>query len=347
MQRLCTLIVILGSMGAVISAVNRAQAEAASFSTQIITRQQSGGTHYNFRDLKQTSFNSYQISTSSGLLANSFRLRAGAQVTQQDYDSYIIIGKGGENSVLGETFDGQEQSVSAGADFILGSYTLSVDYSGTISKSPLAKKQVAFGLTKDFYSYGAQFHLQVTQAQQKVPRSYFVDPDTFETKSNPPELNPRVIRFSYDQIFTEKSRGSIFVLQGQRPEDRPQHIGMGARGTYALSDTVAVHGGGEWYEEDRDQSLKDPRGYFQLTQYDVGLAYEPTYNLLLRGIYSIAYERESSRANSPEQKIGTDGFDLQLEHQSGRMVTFVQGHIQRSNTGFKSSSFQVGATWEI
>lgn len=325
-----------------------AWAEAPTVGFSVTSFSQTGATHLNLLENSQAGGGQVtEVTASTGLMSQGFRLNLSANSMERDLGDYNLVRRDGSVTSLGETFDGQEQMAKLGVDYVKGAVTIATEFSQTMNKSPLSQKQTSLSLAYQFFKTGSQLTLSHVRATQEQPQSYYVDPDSFETKQRATQLNPAITKLSYDQILGERVKSQFHILSGQRPEDRPGHLGAGMRMAYAMGDTWALHAGAETLRESRSDSLKDSRGYFSLNEFDFGVALEPLYNLVIRASVGTAIEKESARGSLPQQTVGTDKLDLLVEYRKARLTLYVQGNLQESNTDFKASQITGGATWEI
>jgi hypothetical protein len=274
-------------------------------------------------------------------------LRGEIKSIQRDLTSYLITEADGTEVALSSLYSGWEQSLSLGFDRNIQNYTLSLDLASSTTQTPLAQQQAAIKIQHTSFLKGATLTLSHTQAEQIRPLSYYVDPDTFESKAQATSLNPKVTRLVYDQIISEMSKASVYLVYGERPEDRPPHFGLGGRGAYSFKDGWALHGGMELLTENRQVSLNDSRGYLDLLVFDIGIAIEANYNWTLSANIGTSVESETARGVTPQQIVGSDSFDLLVEYRKSRILLFLQARLQESNTKYQSTQIAGGATWEI
>lgn len=322
--------------------------EAPSVGMVVSSFSQTGATHLNLLENAQASGGQQtSIKASSGLMKQGLRLNLSAIHLSRDLGDYSLMERNGSITSLGDRFDGEEQMASFGVDYVKGPWTVNSEIRQTLSQSPLSQRQGSLKVIYQMPRWGSQLSLSHVRAIQDQPASFYIDPESFATKARATQLRPAITRLTYDQIHSERWKSQLTLMGGERPEDRPRHLGAGYRLAYAMGDTWALHAGAEAIRESRSDQLKDSRGYFDLDEFDIGVAIEPTYNLIIRALVGTAIERESKRGSVPKQTVGTDKIDLQVEYRKARLSLFLQGNLQETNTKLKASQLSGGATWEI
>lgn len=342
MQYLCSLgiLILLSSIDAL--------AEPPSFGVNLSGTNATGSTFINLtNDAIFGSSNTLELRQSSGLVNNKFRIRTGYLSSWTDLSSYWITERNGGQTHLADTFDGHQHSMAIGGDWLQKDLTLSLDINGTISETPLDQRQALFSIKKTNIQSGSDIEVSYSLTKQSRPISYFTDPDDFSTKASAPYLNPSVLKILYGKIITEKLKTSSFLLIGQRPEDRPNHFGMGFHSAYLLNDYLALHSGLELYAEDKRIALVDSRGYFDLFSANIGIAFEPAYRWLIRAGVGTSVETETERGTVPRQLVGTDSAQLTIEYRKSKILLLFTARLQQSNTHFEEHQFSGGITWEI
>jgi len=290
---------------------------------------------------------------SAPLFKDSLVLNASATQAKNDYSAVTITGAGGEKTPLSEKFDRAETSVDAGLEWKRHDNTASVSYGQTVSDSPYAFKGLSLGYNRAFFGNTAALGGEYSSGQQKLPVTFFDDPsDSFHSKQRPDSLRTRRSTLWFEQIMTEKWKTHARAFEGGR-SDRPQHLGLEWRNSYALT--------ARWYgrfdvgllQEQRGQALADERGYFDVYWAEAQAAYEPLFDFLVTVSAGTTVERETipesraAAARPRHNQFGLDVYGLKLNYKAKRWSAGVLGQLGTSNTNYRTSYYAGNLIWEI
>lgn len=290
---------------------------------------------------------SYDVSASSGLVQNTYRLRLKSSQIKRDVRNYFFIDRFGETVSLADTFDGQETALGGGVDLVLKRWTFSVDGAATATESPIGATVVVGKIAYANYDYGTNVSLELQNQELKRPESFFREAETNLLGSVPPRLVRQEARLTWDQLMNEEMRFVLTSVAALRKEEGRESVGGSARFFWGISDVLTLLAGTEHRRDLKGNLPKDNRGYFDLTSYEVGVGHELSRNLLVKLIVGTTIEHETARGTLPRQTVGTDGYAAGLDFRRGRLTALLSSKVEQSNTGYKSYQIAGGLSWEI
>ncbi len=330
-------------------------AAGGQIETRVVTTSTSGAAIVN---LQNTAPNVGNLSSSvslrsPGLLGNSLVLNANATNSKNDYSGVIITSSDGKKSPLSESFDRSESTLEAGAELKRANHTVTVSYGKTITDSPYAFHGYSLAYNKSFYTNATIAGADYYGSQQKSPLTFYDDPsDGFHSKSRPTFTTARRVVLWLEQTLSDKWKTQGRFLEGQR-SDRPQHLGLEWRNSYAVHDRWFTRLDTGFLSEQRGQKLRNERGYFDVYWLEAQLAYEPIYDFLVTLSAGSTVEREEvpwdrdDQGHTRKNQFGLDTFGLRLNYKSNRWNAGLQALSGKSNTSYRSSTYSGNFIWEI
>lgn len=300
-----------------------------------------------------SSFSSLVSVRSKPLMKDSLVLNASATQSKNDYSSVTITSATGEKRPLSETFDKSETSVDAGVEWKRDDNTASVSYGQTVTDSPYAFKGATAAYNRTFYGNTSAVGGEYSAGVQKLPLTFFDDPsDNFHSKQRRDSLRTRRTTVWFEQILSESWKSHARVFEGGR-SDRPQHVGLEWRNSYAINDRLFARLDVGMLTERREQALRDERGYFDVYWTELQASIEPIYDFLVTASAGTTVERETipveraSTSRPRKNQFGLDVYGLRLNYKGRRWSSGLQGQLGTSNTSYRTSYFGGNVIWEI
>lgn len=332
-----------------------AWAAPAQLETRLSTISTSGTAFVNPQSATPTVSNLSSLVSvrSKPLLKDSLVLNASATQARNDYSSVIITSSTGEKTQLSDQFDQTETSVDAGVEWKRDDNTAAISYGQSVSESPYSFKAATISYNRTFYGNTSAVGGEYSAGEQKLPVTFFDDPsDNFHSKQRRDFLRSRRATLWIEQVLTDrwKSHGRLF--EGGR-SDRPQHLGLEWRNSYALNDRWFARLDLGTLSERREQALRDERGYFDVYWAEMQLAVEPIYDVVITGSVGTTVEREtiplerSSAARPRKNQVGLDVYGLKFNYKARRWSGGLQGQVGTSNTSYRTSYLGGNVIWEI
>ena len=322
------------------------QAAESSLSFDLISTEQKGAVdayRLNSRDKSSSIVGRTQLTLPT--LKNFWTIGFSVDSAKKDYSSFLLRDEEGNETPLADTFDQIEFSGSASVSYQKGQNAYSLLIGKSLNESPFSF--IGGSLSYNYISLNKKriLGVKVVGSVKKQPKSTYIDPNNFQTRSRPEQLTALRYETNWNEALSQKWRVNTILFFGTRKEDRPDHYGSEIRNGYGLSDelTFRVHTG---FLRERKTELKDDRGHFTALWAEGGLYWELTYDLALEASYGLVIEREKF-LDSRYTKIGTDSYGLKLKYE-GKNWTLNSAYIFReTNTGYKSHTFQGGIQWII
>lgn len=289
----------------------------------------------------------HRLSYSSGLQKNTYRFRFSSDYVDRDLDNYIIIDEQGNESRLSESDDGKEYILSAGADYVYESFTLSLDGSQSVEDSPLKTKSINPGITFNKYDWGFIARYSFLYKEDARPETTVVNPESLRSSQLSTKLTREFHDIELEQIVTEWAKVSSSFRYAKESEDRPSHLSGSFTFLAAPLDELGVFSRYQRVVENEDFLPRDGTGFFSLSSYTVGASYEYNYDYVLKLIYTTTVEKEEARGGTDVQRIGTDAIALGVDGRFKRLLPTLLATYEKSNTNRSAFLISGGLTWEL
>ncbi len=332
---------------------------AASIASPALALQQSVMTAYTMTEV------SGSPSLSSGLAASPvgtsqeslnyridgiqkyFNYAGGVSVRQPNYGNFIVRDRTGQEHTLRELGNtGNEIASDQTIEAVVGDHRATLGWSGLLSASPLGYHALNASYQHGFFGKSTLLGVQLTYLNQQQPETYFIDRD-LRSRSRPRVIHGNEAVVTLDQVLSERWKMSLDLSTAERTEERPRNIGVTLGQAYALANRLTVQGRARRFAELRGQSLKNERGYFTMSQGEIGLIYEPVYDLLVSASYGLGVESEHNPDTGIDQIAASDQYGLGVKYSFRDYEILAQGSLNQGNTSYQSSSFTGGFTWKL
>jgi hypothetical protein len=296
---------------------------------------------------RASSWSSTILARSPSFFSERLALKASVNSKRSDYSSTILRDRLGNQTKLGDSFDGLETSSETGLDFSARGHMANIDYGRMLSRSPYPYDAWNAGYSYGFFAGTTTVGGNYSSTRLSVPRSFYIDPRDFVTRKRPESLTSQRLEVFLEQVLSETWKLHVRGFQGVRFEDRPKHLGTELRLGHAISDRWFARLDLGTLREGRNQTLKDERGYFSLYWAEVEASFEPIYDLTLSAAFGTTIERESIPYALVTRQVGSDNYGLKASYRGGPWTATIAGALARSNTDFRSRSITAELAWEI
>lgn len=343
MLRMCTLtfLLLLSLLGSVNAAPNiRMVAQSA---------QSSGVANVDFIGrIENTNSLATTLATKSPSFAGK-HLEIDAAITRSknDYRTFILRDRFGNERSLATVFDKEELSFEAGLNFSEGDHRLSVTRAQSFGPSPFGYSAVGVSYNYSLYNLSTRIGAEYSYTRQRQPESYFVDPRSYRTRGRPSSLTSQREELWIEQTLSEDMKFSFSGFRGRRFEDRPTHFGGELRSNYAATDSIFLRTNIGYLEEQEKEKLFTDRGYFSARWAEVELSYEPMLDLILSAGLGTVVEREDIYWGVNNTQVGTDTLALKGAYRHGRWAGSLSANFSHSNTSYRSRVFSGDVTCEF
>ena len=335
MQRLRTLTVIL-TIGATL--IFNCQSMAAS-SSQVdvlyeVSEVSGDPSATSNRNLKRQG-SVQTINMKTPLLHDTLQISASLSEEKNDYRNYIIQNQNGQEHALSDDFKSPELKGSVGLDYQFKQGSLSLQRSQNLSESPFASHLHSIALTTQLNENTTQVYFQHSFGQSQTPSSYFTDLKTAERKERIRNIQTQTYIAGADQIFSERFKAGLEFSLNER-SDRPRAAGGTVKAAYALTSRDFLRVDLKQIQESRGNSLKDDRGYFDLTGSELIYTRYVTYDWSVSASYGIVIEIEDNPQIPRKDKIASDVYSLDSTYQGGSWSAGVLLQMIKTNVDYTS-----------
>ena len=264
-----------------------------------------------------------------------------------DYSSLQITDRSGTIHFLSQDYPSKlEFKGSTDLTYVRNSHRASISWVGSVSESPFPSQSVTASYNEGFLQQTTILGVSATVLQQKQPESYFIDRD-FKTKPRPTLVHASALTLSGEQVLSERWKTRLELSTGIRDEERPRNIGVALKESYALTDRLFARVALTDVSELQNQPLKDENGYYALRSVQVGLIYEPVYDLLLNCVYTAAAETETDPRIDREIQVGSDHFGFGVKYTYKAWEFSLSAAYLTTNTTLRGVDFGGGIAWKI
>ncbi|MEZ4750901.1 MAG: hypothetical protein R3B54_09855 [Bdellovibrionota bacterium] len=280
-------------------------------------------------------------------IARYFNVDAAITLSQPDYSS-VLIRDAQQNEKLLSELAGirNELSASLGAEYQQGADSVSLIWSGSVSESPYAFQSLEANYRRSFFNQSTQLGMSAIYLRQHAPESYYLDPN-FVTKKRPTRINGVEMKLLGEQTLSSKWKVGAEVSLSQRLEERPPHVAIAIKQSYALTSRIFANLQFNYASELRSVSLKDERGYFRNLGGQVGLTVEPWYDVLISAGYGILLEDEEDPRTGRWVQVAGDQYALGLRYRLARLEFRIEAAHVRTNTRVENVSGSGGVRWTL
>lgn len=244
----------------------------------------------------------------------------------------------------------RQANVNVGLDINSGHNQIQIAHGQVVSDSPFAYKSYQFTYSRFFYSQTSAIGIALSESSRIQPQQAFIDPVTAATRNRPISLSAKRQELFYEQILSENIRGRYSLLLGQRSADRPDHSGIEIRHSYALNNTTAFRLDLGAIAENKNQSLKDEKGYFSAYWSELTASFQPNLFWMLQfgagTILEHEYQPSPLILNTLTQ-TGADTYFFKAIYQDVGWQLSVSSKVTSSNLGSYSESIIGEFSWEI
>jgi len=244
----------------------------------------------------------------------------------------------------------RQSNVNVGIDINSGSNQIQMTHNQVISDSPFASKSYQLMYAKSFYSQTSAIGVSLSESSRIQPQQTFIDPTTAVTRNRPISLSSKRQEFFYEQVLSENFRGRYSLLFGQRAADRPDHSGVEIRHSYAFSSSLTFRLDLGAIAENKNQTLKDEKGYFSAYWSELTATFQPNLYWMLQAGAGTILEHEyqpSPLILNALTQTGTDTYFLKAIYQDVGWQLSISSKINSNNFGSHSESIIGELSWEI
>lgn len=226
----------------------------------------------------------------------------------------------------------------------IGSVQIHAGGGSTLGSDPYALRNTAAGIRWISNPWGTSASVEVSQTVSKRPASTFLDRD-FQSKDRPTETSSNLLVVGVEQLIAERSRvrleGTVLDSQTERP------LALGVRGLmgYALTDSIFVQAQTKLLREQRNEDLRNERGYFSLRNWEVGVMVEPILDLLTQVSFGSQQEDEDDPRVDEFRRLTTQHAGIGLEWSYDQLTLNLGSRLARLGSGEIFVNAQGGITW--
>lgn len=300
----------------------------------------------------QVSRFSHQMSGRTPSLFNqSTVLTISTSTAKNDYSSFNLIDASGALKPL--DYKRAEVSADLAAEFKKNHDTYIVGYGQMLTAdSPFFYRGYSLAWNKSFYSGSTVIGAGLNSNDQNQPLTYYSDRREATNKLRPEKIASNKKEIWLEQVLSEQFKTQIRAFNGGR-SDRPEHWGLESRNAFAINDWIFTRFDFGFLNENRNQALRDDRGYYGLTWLELQSNFEIFYDTILTLSAGTVVEREDVawdvdvQGNSLKNQVGTDSYGVKLGFRVSTMTVGLSAMALVSNTSFKSSMLSGNLIWEL
>ena len=324
-----------------------ALAEPPSSRFTSVFKTETGTTGLASSDVSMISTRTSSVDLDSGSWLSTAQFRCGFDRVDPDYSRYLITEKNGTVHALSTQYRGSESVLRAGVDIYLKDYSFSFEGSNTQSAAPFPGSNAKLSVAFESPVYGSKYSVGFARQDHRTPLSFFVDPDTFQTRLRPERSLENRLSAAVEQILSEDAKLKAEIFAADRPESRPSTQGLDLSSAVAVNSrsSVVLKVGGA--HETRSASLLDERGYLDATWGQAEYRLEPSYRWSISGVVGTILETESARGRFSFQKVGTDSIGFETRTRGRAWEFGVKALGSFANTGYQSIEFSGDLAWQI
>lgn len=262
-----------------------------------------------------------------------------------DYTDLKIVNEEGNEEPLTGT-SALETKVSATFGIQKNTHNFNIGINSFIDDAPYKDKGISFTFEESFYNRTTIFGLNASFTKYYRPTSYYLAQD-YQLIKRPSEVNGNTSSIYLIQALSDRIKIRVDAVTAQRIEERPRNIGLKIKSGFVLSDILYGKLSAGHIRELKSMDLKNDRGYFQVTESEAELIFEPVFDLLLAFSYQLAIEREDNPGTGEILQVGTDSFGLGANYLMGKTELYSKMLYSKTNSKTEDVVFNMGMSWEI
>ncbi len=286
------------------------------------------------------------VTVNSPRFINGVRLSLGATQQKNDYSNYSLRDGNGGETVLSREFNKPESSFAAGVDYLRGSWGVSLNSNASIGESPFTRVQNDLGFSYSFMGDISQLNLKISHSKQEQPKNFYIHPKSGRETSRPTQIEYDGLTLGLGTVHTEKIRATYQLSLGKQ-SDRPSSYGAGGLVQYALSRNDFLGIEVSRYTENQQETLKDERGYFDLSSVEFGYSRYLTFDWLISTKFGLVVEVEDNPQVLRKDQFALNVSTLGIQYEGKQFIAELTAQYMDSNSAYRASSGGGQVTWKF
>lgn len=252
----------------------------------------------------------------------------------------------GDTVVPLSTIDsGERTSANIGFSFNFSNHAFSISTAQDIKPSLFTSKKVILGYQRQMYNGATVIKLTASESNDNQPLSYYIDPETLQSKERSTSVKSQIFGLSIQQIWNEKLKTLVSTGFKTTRQYRPDEIQFKIGSALALNHDWTLKNEFGLATENRSQSLTSDRGYFESRWFDLEMNYEWELDSFLTAGISFLDEIESDPRRNLKTALGTDQLAVGLKTNFESLTYDFKAAFTLNSERQNSSSGSAGVSW--
>lgn len=224
-----------------------------------------------------------------------------------------------------------------------------LQFSVPASKDPLETKKIG-AITRlrpdaGRYEIGLELGLSKAKQPKTLYRRFYEDEPYIES---PAFLLTQEYKLWLEASVSSRLKVASEISNTRRLNIRPDVRGIRILGKLALSDRIFANVNIAQFKEHEKQEPLDGQGYFKFRYSELGLDFEPIFDMLVGITYALIFESESVAPNSGQNReLASDQYGFALNYHGVFQQLGFNASIIRSELGEIQRLFGGNITWNI
>lgn len=270
-----------------------------------------------------------------------------AQINQikQDLSNRNLTLKNSVVIPLTNIDSGERTTAVFGVNYSQGNHSASLTIDQDIKPSLFTSRNISLGYNLQIYEGATQFRFNISTGENNQPLSYFIDPQSLESKERATVVRTNTYAFSIQQIWTKRLKTQFGVQHKTAGLFRPDDNQLKISSAYVLNADWTLRNAIGFAQENRNQPLTFDRGYFQSQWIDTELIYEWTLDSFLILGTSFLDEIETDPRRDLKTILGTDEIAFGIKNSMDLFNYNLNVSHTLNSEQQTSTSFGAGIEW--